>query len=285
MTDTHSHIYAAEFDEDREEVVERARQAGVDRILLPNINEESIAPMLALCRQHPDCCFPMMGLHPEDVKEDYQDVLARMRALLEEKDNFRANESDRLRFAECSRKCPRDNPYIAVGEVGLDFYWDATRRKEQMDAFSQQVEWAATLGLPLVIHSRNAHRELVDVMRAHRGKVLRGVFHCFCGTLEEARELLEFEGFVLGIGGVLTYKKSTLPEVVRELPVERMVLETDSPYLAPVPHRGGRNESAYIVHVLERMAREKGLSEEHISAVMEETVRSIFSLTNRLAKH
>ncbi len=260
MTDTHSHIYATEFDEDRDAVVERALQAGVDKILLPNINEESIAPMLALCSQYPELCFPMMGLHPEDVKEDYQDVLLRMHALLEE---------------EC-------NPYIAVGEVGLDFYWDTTYREQQMDAFSQQVEWAAALGLPLVIHSRNAHRELVDVMNAYRDRPLRGIFHCFCGTLDEARELLRFEGFVLGIGGVLTYKKSTLPEVVRELPLERMVLETDSPYLAPIPHRGRRNESAYIVHILERMAQEKGLSMEHISAVTDETVRSIFSLTNRL---
>ncbi len=261
MTDTHSHIYTAEFDEDREAVVQRARQAGVDKILLPNINEESIAPMLALCRQHPDCCFPMMGLHPEDVREDYRDVLLRMRDLLEE-----------------------DNPYIAVGEVGLDFYWDTTYKREQMDAFSQQVEWAAVLGLPLVIHSRNAHRELVDVMRTYRGKALRGVFHCFCGTIEEARELLQFEGFVLGIGGVLTYKKSTLPEVVRELPLERMVLETDSPYLAPVPHRGGRNESAYIVHVLQRMAQEKGVSEEHISMVTDETIRSIFFSDHQAVK-
>ncbi len=262
MTDTHSHIYLTEFDDDRDAVVQRARQAGVDKILLPNINEETIAPMLALCSQQPDYCFPMMGLHPEDIREDYQEVLSRMYALLQ--DNA--------------------NPYIAVGEVGLDFYWDTTYKKQQTDALAQQVEWAAALDLPLVIHSRNAHKELVDVMKAYRGEPLRGIFHCFSGTLDEARELLSFEGFALGIGGVLTYKKSTLPEVVRELPLERMVMETDSPYLAPVPHRGKRNESAYIVHIFQRIAQEKSVSVEYVSQVTDKTVQRIFSLTNKSLK-
>ncbi len=254
MTDTHSHIYGPEFDEDRDSVVARAQGEGVDKILLPNINGETIAPMLALCRKYPGYCFPMMGLHPEDVGDDYQEVLERMLALL---------EAD-------------GNPYIAVGEVGLDFYWDDTRKKQQTDAFAQQVEWAIALGLPLVIHSRNAHRELVDVMRSVKGKHPQGVFHCFCGTLDEAQELLAFDGFALGIGGVLTYKKSHLPDVVRELPLERMVLETDAPYLAPVPHRGMRNESAFVVHTLRRLATEKGLAEEHVSQVTDATALRIF---------
>ncbi len=262
MTDTHSHIYLKEFDDDRDAVVLRAREAGVDKILLPNINEETIAPMLALCSQQPDYCFPMMGLHPEDVKEDYQEVLSRMHALLQDK----------------------RHPYIAVGEVGLDFYWDTTYKKQQTDAFAQQVEWAAALDLPLVIHSRNAHKELVDVMKAYKSEPLRGIFHCFCGTLEEARELLSFEGFALGIGGVLTYKKSTLPEVVSELPLERMVMETDSPYLAPVPHRGKRNESAFIVHILQRIAQVKCVGTEYVSQVTDKTVQRIFSLANKSLK-
>ncbi len=254
MIDTHSHIYGPEFDDDRDAVLQRAREAGVTRILLPNINEESIAPMLALCASQPGYCFPMMGLHPEDVREDYLDVLERMHALLVQE----------------------GNPYIAVGEVGLDFYWDDTYRQEQMDAFDRQVGWAASLGLPLVIHSRKAHRELVDIMRAHEGENLRGIFHCFGGTLEEARELLRFPGFALGIGGVLTYKKSTLPEVVREVPLERLVLETDSPYLAPVPHRGTRNESAFVRDVCLRVAAEKNVSEEHVTNVTDATAYGIF---------
>ena len=250
MIDTHSHIYDPEFDADRDLVVERARAVGVEKILLPNINLSTIDPMLALCRHYPDFCYPMMGLHPEDVKDDYKQVLAKMHDML----------------------LVSDLPYVAVGEVGLDFYWDETYRKEQLDAFVQQVEWAIELDFPLMIHTRKAHREVVDIMKMYRSKQPRGVFHCFGGSLSQAKELLKFEGFALGIGGILTYKKSTLPEVVRSVPLERLVLETDSPYLAPVPHRGRRNESAYIHETLLRLAEEKGMS-----VVTNETVYRIFS--------
>ncbi len=254
MIDTHSHIYGSEFDEDREEVIRRAREAGVEKILLPNINRNSVKPMLQLCSQYPGYCFPMMGLHPEDVKGDYQEVLDDMFSLLE----------------------TPENPYVAIGEVGLDFYWEESFREEQLDAFGQQVDWAASSGLPLMIHCRSAHQEMVDVLKAHNGKDLKGVFHCFGGSLDEAFELLDFEGFALGIGGVLTFRKSTLPEAVRRVPLDRIVLETDSPYLAPVPHRGKRNESSFVAAVLLRLAQERNLPPEYVEEVTNKTVSQIF---------
>lgn len=255
MIDTHSHIYGPEFDEDRELVVERARQAGVECILLPNINEASIAPMLSLCRSFPGYCYPMMGLHPEDVGDDYLQVLDRMEELL---------------------KDPA-HPYIAIGEVGLDFYWDASRTKQQIEAFSRQIEWAVQYKLPLVIHSRSAYAELVRVIRSYASEDLSGVFHCFGGTLEEAEELLSFEHFVLGIGGVSTFKKSPLAEVLKSVPLQRIVLETDSPYLAPVPYRGKRNESAYIVGVLQKLAFIYNVLPEEVEKVTNANVKRVFS--------
>ena len=258
MTDTHSHIYGPEFDEDREDVILRAKEAGVSRILLPNINRESIAPMLSLCQAHPGYCHPMMGLHPTDLEDDYREVLEYMHQLL----------------------LKPDSPYIAVGEVGIDLYWDQSWRKQQLEAFEIQIEWARDLHLPLVIHSRSAHAELMDFMSRHRSEGLTGLFHCFGGSLEEARDLLSFEGFVLGVGGVLTYRKSILPSVLQELPLERIVLETDSPYLAPVPHRGKRNESAYVVEVARRLADIHGITVDEVASVTDDNVHRIFSSLN-----
>lgn len=255
VTDTHSHIYGEEFAEDRAEVVERAFEAGVSRILLPNINRESVAPMLSLCARYPDKVFPMMGLHPSDVRDGYRDELAYMRGLLSSP----------------------GHPYVAIGEVGLDFYWDTSRREEQLDAFRTQVEWAAELKLPLVIHARSAHRELLSVMRDYSSCGLSGVFHCFGGTTDEARELLAFEGFCLGIGGILTFKKSTLPEVLAQVPLSRVLLETDAPYLAPVPYRGKRNESSYVVEVLRRVALVYGLSPDEVERQTDENAMRVFA--------
>ena len=256
MIDTHSHIYGPEFDEDRDQVIARAREAGVEMVLLPNINAETIAPMLALCEKSPGYCYPMMGLHPEDVRDDYQQVLDAM--------------WNRLQMP--------NHPYIAIGEVGLDFYWDETYRQQQLDAFEQQVCWARDLNLPLVIYSRKSHVELVEVMERHRSEGLRGIFHCFGGTLDEAHELLSFPGFVLGIGGVLTYKKSTLPDVLREIPLNRVVVETDAPYLAPVPHRGKRNESAYVADTLCRLAEVYQSTPSEVDKVTTETAKRLFAL-------
>jgi len=256
MIDTHSHIYGPEYDEDRELVVQRAKQAGVERILLPNINEASIEPMLSLCHSFPGYCYPMMGLHPEDVTDDYSQVLNRMENLL---------------------KAP-SHPYVAVGEVGLDFYWDASKAAQQMDAFSRQIEWAIKYKLPLMIHSRSAHSELVRIIRQYAFDGLTGVFHCFGGTVEEAHELLSFPGFVLGIGGVSTFKKSPLPEVLQVVPLERIVLETDSPYLAPVPYRGKRNEPAYVKEIMAKIAVIYNVSPEEVENVTNANVKRVFHM-------
>ena len=259
MIDTHSHIYEPEFDADREDVILRARQAGVEHILLPNINAGSIDPMLDLCRRHQGYCFPMLGLHPEDVvPSTYKQVLSDMERRLQDP----------------------DHPYIAVGEVGLDFYWDQSNAREQEVVFRTQIEWAVKYHLPLMIHSRSAHRQLVAAISEYRGEPISGVFHCFGGTKEEAQELLQFPNFMLGIGGVLTYKKSTLPEVLAIVPLERIVLETDAPYLAPVPYRGKRNESSFLIEVLRKVAYIYNVSEEQAEAVTNNNTKRIFQRMN-----
>lgn len=250
MIDTHSHIYGPEFDDDRAEVLQRARLAGVDKVLLPNINEESIARMLQVAKEYPDMCYPMMGLHPEDVKEDWAQVLDRMEMQLD--------------------------GMIAVGEVGLDFYWDTTFRKEQIEAFERQICWAVERNLPLVIHMRKAEQELLEVMERHKSDALRGVFHCFGGSKETASRMLKHEGFVLGIGGVVTFKNSRLAETLRHVPLDRIVLETDAPYLAPVPYRGKRNEPSYVAHVARFLSDIYNVSEEEVNDVTNLAVKRVF---------
>lgn len=257
MIDTHCHIYGPEYDQDRANVVLRAQQAGVEHILLPNINEATVAPMLNLCRSYPGYCFPMLGLHPEDVMDDYRQVLMRMENLLKDE----------------------GHPYVAVGEVGLDFYWDASRMEQQVDAFSRQIEWAVRYKLPLMIHSRSAHAQLLQTLRQYASENLTGVFHCFGGTADEAQELLSFDGFVLGIGGVSTFRKSPLPEVLSHIPLQRIVLETDAPYLAPVPYRGKRNEPAYIVEVVSKLAGIYNVSPQEVENVTNANVGRIFPRT------
>ncbi len=254
MIDTHSHIYGPEFSQDIAEVVSRAKDAGVERILLPNIDKDSVRQMNTLCRQYPGYMFPMMGLHPTDVGEDYLEQLTWMQTLLDE-------------------PC---HPYIAIGEVGLDFYWDTTFAVQQRDAFRRQVEWAVRYGLPLMIHTRAAHAELLRILDDYREENLTGVFHCFGGTLEEAWQLLSFNGFVLGVGGVVTYKKSALPEVLKEIPLNRIVLETDSPYLAPSPHRGKRNESSYLAYIVARVAEIYKVPAKEVEKATNENVSRIF---------
>lgn len=254
MIDTHSHIYEPEFNTDRNEVIVRAKQAGVEYILLPNINAGSIEQMLDLYYQYPNYCFPMLGLHPEDIEEDYRQVLADMEKLLEDP----------------------GHPYIAVGEVGLDYYWDKTKVKEQEETFRIQIEWAIKYHLPLSIHARNAHRQLVTALSEYRNEPLSGVFHCFGGTKEEAQELLQFPNFMLGIGGVVTYKNSKLPETLSVVPLERIVLETDAPYLTPVPYRGKRNESAYVAEVLRKVAYIYNVSEQEADCITTNNAKHIF---------
>lgn len=258
--DTHSHLYEKEFDADREDVVARARAAGVDKIFLPNINAASVNPMLDMCRRYQGMCYPMMGLHPEDVNDDWRQVLADFEQRLQQP----------------------NHPFIAVGEVGLDYYWDRSRYDEQQVVFATQVRWAQKYNLPLMIHTRSAHREMVNVIRTattnNQSKGLCGVFHCFGGTADEAEELLSFDQFMLGIGGVVTFKKSALPEVLRQVvPLDRIVVETDSPYLAPSPHRGKRNESAFVTHVIGKLAEIYNKRVEEISEITRLNALRIFT--------
>mgnify|MGYP000215876907 CR=1 FL=1 len=251
--DTHTHIYLEEFDADRAEVVGRARQAGAVKLLLPNIDAASVRPMLKLCADYPDVCFPMLGLHPTELPPEPRPVLDEM-----------------------ERALAADRRYVAVGEVGLDFYWDDSRREEQIEVFRRQVEWAVGFGLPLMIHSRSAHRELVETLAPYAGRLSGGVFHCFGGTADEARELLAFPGFALGIGGVVTFRKSELPSSLACVPLDRLVLETDAPYLAPVPCRGRRNEPAFIPYIIKRLAEVYAVTPEEVAARTTATAESLF---------
>ena len=255
FVDTHTHIFEPEFAEDRAAALERAVDAGVKTLCLPCINESSLERMDEMCREFPGICHAMIGLHPTELGDDYLSVL----------DMF-------------YRRLKSVPGYIAVGEVGIDLYWDDSRKDEQIDAFCRQIDWAHEMNLPLVIHSRNAFDELYAVMESNRSKNLRGVFHCFSGTEEEAEKLLSFNGFYLGIGGVVTYKKSTLPEALAAVPLERILLETDSPYLAPVPKRGKRNESSYIPFIAEKIAELYGCTVEHVAAVTTDNARRLFGL-------
>lgn len=254
--DTHTHIYTEEFDTDRAEVIARAREAGAEMILLPNIDEQSIEPMLKMCREYPDLCRPMMGLHPTEMPETgVEDVLNRMEEQLATGD------------------------YVAVGEVGLDYYWDRSREEEQVRVFERQIEWAVRYNLPLMIHSRSAHRELVNTLLPYAKRLKGGVFHCFSGSREEAEELLQrFPQFMLGIGGVLTFSKCKLPATLAEVvPLERIVLETDAPYLAPTPHRGKRNEPAYIPLIIEHLALIYNTTPQHVAQVTTQNAHTIFA--------
>lgn len=231
--DTHTHIYTEEFDADRTEVVQRAVQAGARALLLPNIDESNLPAMLQLTEAYPTLCYPMLGLHPTELPPDPQPLLNRMEQLLADP----------------------HHPFVAVGEVGIDLYWDASRRDEQLQVFARQAEWAVRFALPLVVHMRAAQPEVVSTLLPLADR-LTGVFHCFGGTQPEAEQLLHtFPGFYLGIGGILTFKKSTLPAVLHAaVPLDCIVIETDAPYLAPTPHRGSRNEPSYLPLVINKLA-------------------------------
>lgn len=233
LIDTHAHLYATQFDEDLDEVIARAHEAGVKKVLLPNIDETSMDGMHALCSQHPNFFYPMMGLHPCSVKEDYKKVLALTEDLLFNNKPFK---------------------YIAVGEIGIDLYWDKTFQSEQEDAFRTQIKWAKELELPIVIHARESFPEIFKIVDELNDDRLTGVFHCFTGNREDADHIIEYGGFKLGIGGVLTFKNAGLDKVVANIAPEHLILETDSPYLAPHPHRGKRNESSYIKLVAEKLS-------------------------------
>lgn len=251
LIDTHCHLYLPEFDADRAAMIQRARQAGVSAFYLPGIDSSVIDAMLHLEAAWPQTCFPMMGLHPCSVRENYREELSIIERWWQKR-----------RFA-------------AIGEIGLDFYWDKTYIKEQYEAFRLQMELALQHSTPIVIHSRNAMEECVDTVRPFAARGLTGIFHCFGDSLEMANEIISL-GFFLGIGGVATYKKSGLAEVLPHIPLERIVLETDAPYLTPVPFRGKRNESAYITHVAEKIAEVKNITTAEVAAVTTSNAARIF---------
>ena len=275
MIDTHSHLDGPEFAEDLEQTLLRAKAAGVEKIFVPGICWADTPRLLEICNTHAGLLYPMVGLHPENIMdEDYHEVLKKMERLIAESVaetegmNIASAESEGMNAAlaetegmpyACKKHIAKA-PIIGIGEVGLDLYWDDTHKSEQMEVLESQLQWAEKYRLPLMIHSRNAHAELMEIMERHRSSNLTGVFHCFTGTPDEARDLLSFPGFMLGIGGVVTFKKSTLRETIKEaVPLSRIVLETDSPYMAPVPNRGKRNESAYVKNVAEMLADVFGL--------------------------
>lgn len=258
--DTHTHLDGEEFAEDCDAVVARAREAGVSRMFVPAVDLKSVGSVLSVCARYPGFACPMIGLHPEEVRENFRDVLRQMHDILEEK-----------------VATPSKSPVIAVGEVGLDYYWSRDYVKEQTEAFEEQVKWSVETRLPLMIHCRKAQGDMVRILRKYEKELPGGVFHCFTGNRNEAEELLRFERFDLGIGGVLTFKNSHLPEVLPAcVPLGRIVLETDSPYMAPVPHRGKRNESAFVVEVLRKIAECYGVSEEDVATQTNANVRCIF---------
>ena len=253
--DTHTHLDGHEFDDDRDEVIARAKAAGVGKVFIPAIDLPSVDTVQAVCARHPGYAYPMIGLHPEEVKSDWRDVLAQMKTRLDD----------------------AGHPFIAVGEVGLDYYWSREFETEQLEAFEEQVRWSVEYRLPLMIHCRKGQNEMVRILRRYERELPGGVFHCFTGNEKEAAGLLSFDNFALGIGGVLTFKKSHLPEVLpAAVPLSRVVLETDSPYMAPVPMRGKRNESAFTLYVLKRLAECYGVSEDEVADVTTATANRLF---------
>lgn len=256
MIDSHSHLFLEEFSEDLPQVMARARAAGVTHIFMPNIDSTTIEPMLSVCDAYPDLCYPMIGLHPTSVNDSYEAELALVHQQL--------SVSDR---------------YAAIGEIGLDLYWDKTHLKEQLAAFDKQIEWALEYRLPIVVHCREAFAELIEALHPYRATSLTGVFHSFTGTAEEAARLLEFPGFLIGINGVVTFKKSTLPGVLPTLPLNRLLLETDSPYLTPVPNRGKRNESAYVKDTLIKIAEVYQLPASEVGKITSENALKLFRMS------
>ena len=253
MIDTHSHIFSEEFQDDLPEVIARAREVGVEKIFMPNIDDTSLQAMLNVAGRYPDYCYPMLGFHPTSVEGP--EAIYKVR--------------------EMKGCLVSGHPYIAIGEVGVDLYWDKTWLKEQQQVLDEQIQWALEWDLPLVIHCREAFPELFQVLEPYKNTPLSGVFHSFTGTADEACRLMDYPRFMVGVNGVVTFKKSTLPEALREVPLSRVVLETDSPYLAPVPFRGKRNEASYVKRVAIRLAE---LYDTEIGEVERQTTENALKL-------
>jgi len=253
FVDTHTHLFVEQFNEDREEVVQRAMDARVEVMLLPNIDLGSIPQMNELVAKYPNNCFPMMGLHPGSVDQNWKETLQTI-----EKELF-------------------TNDYIAVGEIGIDLYWSKEFEAAQKEVFRQQVLWAKELGKPIVIHAREAFDEIFEIIDELNDERLTGIFHCFTGTLVQANRVIDYGGFKMGLGGVLTYKKAGLDKVIENVDLKHLVLETDSPYLPPTPHRGKRNESSYLLHIAEKLADVQSITLKQVAEVTTQNTKEIFN--------
>lgn len=253
LIDTHTHLYLKEFKQDIKQVIQRARMAGVEKFLLPAIDSAVVDDLLDLENTYQGICYAMIGLHPVSVNENYKNELDLVANMLSKRN------------------------FIAVGEIGLDYYWDTTYKSQQIEAFSLQMQWALQYHLPIVIHTRNAMRDTIDLVKPYASKGLRGIFHCFGDTNTIAKEIIDM-GFYLGIGGVVTYKKANLEESLSDIPLENIVLETDAPYLTPQPHRGKRNESSYLTFIAEKLASIKGVTMEEVASITTNNANSIFGL-------
>jgi len=256
LIDTHSHLYLDQFKNDLQATIERAKQNGVGKIYLPNIDLKSIEPMKKLVLDDPDLFIPMMGLHPCSVGADVKEVLAKIKEELDSAD------------------------YVAVGEIGIDLYWDKTFLKEQQWAFREQISWAKEMGLPIVIHARDSFDEIFEIVDELNDEKLFGIFHCFTGTIEQAEKIIAYGGFKMGVGGVLTFKNSGLDKVLNNVDLEHLVLETDAPYLSPVPHRGKRNESAYVALVAQKLADINAMPVEKIADITTANALAVYSKKN-----
>jgi len=253
MIDTHTHLYSQEFDADRDAIIQSAINSGISKMLMPNVDVDSIAGMHDLVKKFPQNCFAMMGLHPCSVTENWEKDLLIIKEWLD-KEN-----------------------YCAVGEIGIDLYWDKTTLELQQNAFKTQIKWAKEKKLPIVIHVREAFSECFEIVDDMNDENLTGVFHCFSGNLEQAKHIIKYGGFKLGIGGVVTFKNGGLDKVLPEIDLEHLILETDSPYLAPAPHRGKRNESLYLNLVASKLAELKGVDLKTIDEVTTKNALELFS--------
>lgn len=256
IIDTHTHIYDEIFDTDIDDVIRRAKENGVDKILLPNVDIGTLDRLHSLVSSYPDYCLPMMGLHPTSIDEDWEKSLSIIRSQLEK-------ESDK---------------YIAIGEIGIDLYWDKTFKEEQQKAFEQQLEWSIEFNLPVSIHTREATSEAIDCVRRVGKDHLRGVFHSFVGTRDELQSILELGNFIIGINGVVTYKNSNLREVLLDTDLSKIVVETDAPYLTPVPFRGKRNESSYTIYIVEELAKIYNTTPDRVKEETTKNAKTMFAL-------
>ena len=252
FTDTHTHLYLKQFDNDRIQVIVDAINEGVKYMLLPNIDSSTITSMMDVCKSFPENCFPMIGVHPTSAKQNYKEELA----IVEKQLTL--------------------NKFIAIGEIGIDLYWDKTHLREQQDALRRQIQMAKDFKLPIVLHVRDSFDEVFEIIDEYSDEDLKGVFHCFTGTLEQAERIINW-GFKFGIGGVLTYKNSGLDQVVKDISIDHLILETDAPFLTPKPFRGKRNESAYIKYIAQRLSEIKNLPLEKIAEITTNNAMELFN--------